>query len=106
MLVAALGVAIALFLAVRFAPAVHRARVGREVAGAVETSDIAGLQGDRQREHLADAADGLERAVVLARLALARVVRSSAVTCASRQRMTARLAFTRPPRGRPRSGLA
>jgi hypothetical protein len=65
-LVAALGVAHALLLAVRFAPAVHRARIRGEVARAVEAADIACLQRNGQGEHLADAADGFERLVVRA----------------------------------------
>ena len=48
-LVAALGIACSLFLAVRFAPGVHRARAGRGVDDSVEAADVPGLQRNSQR---------------------------------------------------------
>ena len=67
--VAAPPVANALALAVRLAPAIHHARVGSKLAGRGEPMHIARLQRDRQSQHIADAAHGLERVKLLPQLA-------------------------------------
>lgn len=59
-LVAALGVTVALVLAVGLAPTVHGAGVGGKVAGAGKAAHVAGLQRDGQRQGLAYAGDGVE----------------------------------------------
>jgi len=57
MLVAALGVAAALLLAIGLAPAVHRAGIGRKVARVGETGHVAALQRDSQGQRPPDARD-------------------------------------------------
>ena len=79
-LVAALGVAAALVLAVGFVPAVHGAGVGGKVAGAGKAAHVAGLQSDGQRQGLADARDGVEG---LEDLAVSRLLEDDALKLAN-----------------------